>query len=108
MREAVWKAIKTDPGGTAPIIDYLLWKQSLDPTRFDRFHPKIGPAIDKLVKPTPTQVLSPPPPSTPTSPSSPSEGQVLSPGTQTPEPSTWLVAISMAGWALWRRRRVVD
>jgi hypothetical protein len=109
VREAVWKAIKTDPGGTSPMIEFLLWKQSLDPARFDLYHPKIGPAIDKLVKTSPTQVSSPPATTTPTSSTSPSEGQTLSPpGTETPEPSTWLVVIGMAGWALWRRRRVVD
>jgi PEP-CTERM motif len=109
VREAVWKDIKTDPGGTSPMIDFLLWKQSLDPTRFDLYHPKIGPAIDKLVNTPPTQVQSSAPTTTSTSSTSPSEGQTISPpGTETPEPSTWLVAIGMAGWALWRRRRVVD
>ncbi len=90
------------------MIEFLLWKQSLDPVRFDRFHPKIGPAIDKLVKttPTPSNVLSPPT-TTPSSPP-PSEGQVLAPSAATPEPSTWLVAMGMTGWALWRRRRMVD
>jgi PEP-CTERM motif len=110
VRETIWNIIKTDPGGENPMIAFLLWKQSLDPTRFDHFHPNIGPAIDKLVAPklsetsTPTSTSTSPSTSTTTT-SPPSEGQQLSPPTATPEPSTWVMTIGMAGWAFWRCRR---
>jgi hypothetical protein len=112
VRMTIWNIIKTDPGGENPMIAFLLWKQSLDPARFDHFHPNIGPAIDKLVAlkvsqtSTPTSTPSSPNPSTPgTTTTPPSEGQQLTPPTATPEPSTWIMAIGMAGWAFWRCRR---
>src|ERR1700691_736440 len=44
VRREIWKALKTDPGGTAPIIQFLLNKQSIDPARFDHYHPNlVGP-----------------------------------------------------------------
>jgi hypothetical protein len=110
VRTAIWNIIKTDPGGENPMIAYLLWKQSLDPARFDHFHPSIGPAIDKLVAPkvalTSTPPASPPSQSTPGTPTTPpSEGQQITPPTTTPEPSTWIMAVGMAGWAFWRCRK---
>lgn len=106
VREQIWKIIDTDPGGTNPMIEFLLWKQSLDPVRFDHYHPKIGPAIDRLVArapKTPTQAVNPTTVSTGTS--TPSEGQQLTGPVATPEPSTWIMTIGLAGWALSRRRR---
>ena len=35
-------------GPSDRLIDYLLWKQSLDPTRFARYHPGLGPALHKI------------------------------------------------------------
>jgi hypothetical protein len=109
VRVAIWNIIKTDPGGENPMIEFLLWKQSLDPTRFDHYHPKIGPAIDKLVAPKITQsstsTSTSTSPSTTGATSAPAEGQQLTPVVATPEPSTWLMTIGMAGWALWRCRR---
>jgi PEP-CTERM motif len=108
VKEAIWNIIKTDPGGENPMIAFLLWKQSLDPTRFDRYHPAIGPAIDKLVAPqapqtsTPSSTTTPTP--TPTSTSPPTESQQLG-AAATPEPATWLMTLGMAGWAFWRSRR---
>lgn len=108
VKEAIWKIIKTDPGGENPMIAFLLWKQSLDPARFDRYHPAIGPAIDKLVAPqapqtsTPSSTTAPNPTSTSSSPTT--EGQQLG-AAAIPEPSTWLMGLGMAGWAFWRSRR---
>jgi hypothetical protein len=108
VREEIWNIIKTDPGGEDPVIAFLLWKRSLDPVRFDRFHPRIGPAIEKLKTPTIVQATtssSPSSPSTPAAPPPPTEGQQLGPPTATPEPSTWLMTIGMAAWAIWQSRR---
>jgi PEP-CTERM motif len=117
VRSAIWESVRTDPGGADPMVHYLLWKQSLDPTRFAFYHPKLAPALDKIIRAMPTapQQLIPPSvtsssgtPSTttnetPTSSSIPSE-QGLNPP-PAPEPSTLLLALGMAGWGIWRSRR---
>ena len=30
------------------MVNFLLWKQSLDPTRFARYHPKLAPVLHKI------------------------------------------------------------
>jgi hypothetical protein len=114
----VWRDIKTDPGGTDPMIEFLLWKQSIDPTRFAHYHPKLAPALHRISlarsETTTTQAIAPTTgsggttsPSTPSTPSSPpptSEPQNLIP-TPTPEPSTLLIAAGMAAWAVVKTRR---
>ncbi len=91
------------------MIQFLLWKQSLDPTRFAFYHPNLAPALTKLSS-TPTtgsQQVGNPPTTTTTSNtgtgktgSSPVEGQ------QIPEPSAWLLALTITGCGLWWRRRL--
>jgi len=101
VEAAIWKAIRTDPGETSPFIQFLLYKQSLDPARFAFYHPKLSPALDRLsASPTAAQVLTPSSSTTPTggTTSPPTEAQ------QIPEPATWLLAVGMAGWAAWRHR----
>jgi hypothetical protein len=105
------RALKTDPGGTALIVQFLLNKQSLDPARFDHYHPRLVPLLAKFKTPTtaittPTttgaQVLTQPSTTLPT------EAQTTGgPSTQTvPEPEALLLAIGMIGWAVWWRRRL--
>jgi hypothetical protein len=114
IRSSIWESVKTDPGGADPMVHYLLWKQSLDPTRFAYYHPKLAPALEKILKATPTAPIAPQelnPPSTSTSsetsstPSTTTAEQGLNPPAATPEPSTLLLALSMAGWSVWRARR---
>ncbi len=120
IRSSIWEAVKTDPGGTEPMVAYLLWKQSLDPTRFAHYHPKLAPALDKILKATPTAPVAPQElnptstatatPSTSTTPSTPpttSEQGINPPPepTPAPEPSTLVVALVLAGWSLWHGRR---
>lgn len=114
----VWHDVKTDPGGTDPMIAFLLWKQSIDPTRFAHYHPKLAPALHRIelarTSPTTTsQVVSPSgtpstPPTTTSTPSTTSEPQNLIPS-PSPEPSTLLIAAAMAAWSVTyvrgRRRR---
>ena len=57
------------------MVHYLLWKQSLDPTRFAHYHPKLAPALDKILKEAQTAPVAPQelnPPSTSTSGETPS------------------------------------
>ena len=112
VRSSIWESVRTDPGGVEPMVAYLLWKQSLDPTRFAFYHPKLAPALDKILKATPTapvapQELNPPststPGDTPSTPSTTTSEQGLNP--PAPEPSTLLVALGMAGWSIWQARR---
>jgi len=115
VESAIWKAIRTDPGETSPWVQYLLHKQSLDPARFAHYHPKLSPALDKLsAAPTAAQVLTPGQTTTSTGGTTTSTGGTTTPtggtttplteGQEIPEPATWLLALGMAGWGVWRRR----
>jgi hypothetical protein len=102
---AIWKAIHKDPGESSPWIQFLLYKQSLDPARFAFFHPQVSKALARLATApkTPTQALTPPPTTPSSTPSSPpTQGQSITP---IPEPSTWLLTLGFSGWACWRFRR---
>jgi hypothetical protein len=92
----IWRDIRSDPGGSDLMVQFLLWKQSLDPPRFAHYHPNLAPALNKLKTPTTgsQQVGNPPP----------SDGGG-GPSTHTPEPSSLLLALTLTGWGLWSRRR---
>jgi hypothetical protein len=103
IEASMWKAIKSDPPpDTDAVVQFFLWKQSLDPARFDHFHPNVAAAMSKikaeLATATPATV-----PSTGTS-SPTDEAQTLTPPA-VPEPATLYLTIGMAGYALWWRRR---
>jgi hypothetical protein len=111
VKHEIRKALKTDPGGTALIVQFLLNKQSLDPARFDHYHPNLVRPLARIAATIPStttttttgaQVLTPPPTTLPT------EAQTTGgPSLQTvPEPEALLLAIGMAGWAVWWRRRL--
>jgi hypothetical protein len=114
MVSEVWRDIKTDPGGTDPMIEFLLWKQSIDPTRFAHYHPKLAPALHRISlarsSSTTTQAIAPTTgsggttsPSTPVVPPPTTEPQNLIP-TPSPEPGTLLIAAGMAAWAVAKMR----
>lgn len=91
----IWQDIKTDPSGSDLMIQYLLWKESLDPTRFASYHPKLAPALTKIASTpsTGSQQVGNPPGTGGTGPQA------------VPEPSAWLLALTLTGWGLWRRHR---
>ncbi len=91
VEAAIWRAIRTDPGGTAPVLDYLLWKQARDPARFAFYHPRLAPALTKLVAPTISPQQLTPPATTPNVPSVQPQ--------QIPEPSTLFIAAVLIGFA---------
>ena len=112
----IWHDIKTDPGGVDPMVAYLLWKQSIDPTRFAHYHPNLAPALDRIRASTPStslapQGLNPPPtetsspPSTSMTTSTPTTGEQGINPPAAPEPSTLLMVLGMAGWGIWQGRR---
>lgn len=79
-----------------PLAEYLKWRRSLNPTRFDRYHPYIGPPLAQTLVPPP---LTPTP--TPTPPINP---QPQIPGV--PEPASLLVGVVlMVAAATWRRHK---
>jgi hypothetical protein len=76
-------------------VDYLMWRRSLDPVRFDHFHPKVGHALQTMLTPTstnpgstvaPEQIVPPTSPTTPPTPSS--STQAVSAQSTSPSPSS--------------------
>jgi hypothetical protein len=102
VRASIWRALGSDRAESNPWVEFLLWKQSLDPTRFAHYHPHVVPVLDRisrenLITPV-TQTSTPPSTVTPIT-----EPQSLTPAV--PEPGAWLLAFGMTGWGLWWRRR---
>jgi len=100
IRAEIWQDLKTDPGGSDLMIQWLLWKQSLDPTRFDSNHPEVSVALTQFKTPTTGSQQVGNPPKHHHSGGGSVQGQVI------PEPSTWLLALTMTGLGLWWRRRL--
>jgi hypothetical protein len=88
----------------SPMIDYLAWRRDLNPTRFDRFHPLLGPRIAQLLTPPLTPVTGVPttpdvePPITPLAPLTADPPSV-------PEPTGLMLIGLVSAWGLWRRAR---
>lgn len=106
VRNAVVQLINGDPAvaASSPLIEYFVWRRNLDPTRFDSYHPFIGPRLPQEFIPPVPQVIPPvvPPVDPPLTPPVPS---VVPP--QVPEPSTLLVlVIGAAGACLVQRTRL--
>jgi hypothetical protein len=96
------------------LVQYLEWRRSLNPARFDFYHPGLGPLLQPQVV-TPPQLggekITPPPPSNPpvNPPENPPENPpVLPPDVpppSVPEPSSLAVAAAMLAAGAWARRR---
>jgi hypothetical protein len=101
---AIWKALRTDRTEQNPWIHFLLYKQSLNPARFDRYHPNVAIALRRIsASPVSARVLTPA--TTPSSTPSTGTDTPLVEGQQIPEPAAWLLAVGMAGWGAWWRHR---
>jgi hypothetical protein len=111
IKSSIWESLKTDPGGTEAMVRYLLWKQSLDPLRFDHFHPRVASILTRIASArTPSAQLLPPPSIPVVSPSPPTVQSpvVLDENPSPPpvsEPGSLLVALGIAGWWVRRSRR---
>ncbi len=109
IKSTIWDVLKTDTTAQAisnPMIEYLEWRRSLDPTRFAANHPNLSPALAQLLSSPSLPSNVPPPTSTPV-PQTPTLAQAVSPPT-VPEPSSLLLAVAMTGWGIWRRRRIAQ
>ena len=103
LRAAIWKALGSTDAASSPMVDFLLWKQSLDPARFARYHPHVAPILTRIS--TASLGSQTTTSSTPTSTSTTPVTQPQSITPTVPEPGPWLLALGMTGWGLWWRRR---
>lgn len=105
VQRAIWQILSGDPAAIAsnPMIDYLVWRRDLNPSRFDRYHPHLGSQLAQLVTPPldpPTSVPIVPDVKPPITPLAPLE--TLPPSV--PEPSGLVLITLVSAWGLWRRR----
>ena len=59
IRETMAQALESPDPTSNPYVDYLIWRRSLDPSRFDDWHPVIGPMLQQLITSTPSSSLAP-------------------------------------------------
>lgn len=106
VRLALLTLINGDPAVAAasPLVEYFVWRRNLNPERFDRYHPFLGPRLPQGFTP-PTPSIPPPvvpgtivpdPPLNPPTPSIPPT---------VPEPPAILVILAGIAGALALRRR---
>jgi hypothetical protein len=108
---AIWQSVRTDPGESDPMVNFLLLRQDLHPTRFAHYHPKLAPALHRieLARSSPKLIPQAPPTTTGSGGSSSaptarrtnptSSPQNLVPSAA-PEPSTLLLAAGLTAWAV--------
>ncbi len=79
-----------------PFVDYLTWRRDLDPSRFDHYHPNVGPELAQLTTPSVVpSVVKPVPPTKPFN---------VAPQ-NLPEPASLPLALILFGAAYaWRER----
>jgi hypothetical protein len=116
IRHFMAQELKSPDPTSTPMVMYLEWRRNLDPTRFDHYHPQMGPELQTLLPPTtPTATATTTPPTAPSpqvvgpvpdpapSPSADSGGTPAPPAI--PEPSTLTLGLALLGAGLWWRRR---
>lgn len=84
-----------------PMVAYLKWRRSLNPARFDRNHPVLGPRLetDDVIRSLPQTPIV-----TPTAPLPEVIRPPLSGGDQVPEPASLVVGLGMIGaGVVWSR-----
>lgn len=111
VRVAMAQALGSANPRTSPWVQYLLWRQNLNPIRFNRWHPQMAPYLSNLppiknVCPcacTPPKTIKPQQQHTPGK--TPRPGEISPPGPSVPEPNTLLISLALIGsGCLWRYR----
>ena len=88
-----------------PFVDYLFWRRSLNPARFDLFHPALGPALGQLTPPSPAVVPTAIPGGSTQGGRPPTSTNPV-PEVGVPEPTSLSTGLMMIAVAYgWRRRR---
>jgi hypothetical protein len=111
VRSTIWQVLKTDTEAQSianPMIEYLEWRRSLDPTRFTSYHPNLSPALAQLLSSPSLPTNVPPPTYTPVPETTTAPQALSSSPPAVPEPSSLLLAVAMTGWGIWRRRRIAQ
>lgn len=113
VRAAIWQILNSDPTSAAinPMIDYLIWRRELNPFRFDRYHPYLGPRLGQLLTPSVVPPILAPLTGVPVAPVVEPPITPLAPLTvqpQTvPEPNSVVLITLVSALGLWRRSRTV-
>jgi hypothetical protein len=119
VRKFMAQELNSADSTSTPMVTYLEWRRNLDPTRFDHYHPTMGPELQTLLPtttststpPTPTpnpspQTVGPPPDPAPSPSSSSDPGSGGTPAPPAiPEPSTLMLSLGMIAAGFWWRRR---
>lgn len=100
VRRALQAAVMGRDATVNPFVQYLTWRRSLNPARFDHWHPFLGPRIHELLPHLPH--VSRPSVSPHERPPLHPEPQVIPP---VPEPDTILIAMALIGSGVWWRKR---
>jgi len=110
IKTTIWDVLKTDTTAEAvanPMIEYLEWRRSLDPTRFTYYHPNLSPDLAQLLSSPSLPSGVPPPTYTPVPETPTAAAQTVTPPA-VPEPGSLLLAAAMTGWGIWWRHRMTQ
>src|SRR5271157_2775583 len=100
IESTIWRVLKTDTAAQSisnPMIEYLEWRRSLDPTRFSFYHPNLSPALAQLLS-SPSLPANPSAPTDTPVPETTTAPQVLS--SPAPAPATPTAAQTLSAPAV--------
>lgn len=117
VRTAMNRAVASVDPTANPWVEYLLWRHDLAPARFDHWHPRLGPELERLLPPqTSRPSTKPRPPAKPTPQGqniqnpgpphvSPPPISAHNPPPSVPEPNPLAISAVLIASGLWWRWR---